>query len=93
MEPLEHKAQRCAKYKALRMDLRTTDKEETEPRALTHVDKKYSQREAEESNQCLFFPEDTKMSTESYIITHNQKNLFASITTFSKQLAQISFRK
>ena len=39
VESHEQKAWRCAKYKALRMDLLTTDREETEPRVHTHVHK------------------------------------------------------
>lgn len=37
VEPPEQKAWRWAKFKALSMDLLTTDREETEPRVHTHT--------------------------------------------------------
>lgn len=37
VESLEQKAWRCAKYKALRMDLLTTDREETDQKVHTHI--------------------------------------------------------
>lgn len=78
VESLEQKAWRWAKYKALRMDLLTTDREETEFTHMhAHACNKYCHREEERVQPKTPLPQDKVMRLQHYIITYTAKNLFA----------------
>lgn len=66
VEPPEQKAWRWAKFKALSMDLLTTDREETEPRVHTHTQEILPQGR----KFSLTVSQDKVMFLQSYIITY-----------------------